>query len=60
MFPIVYSANSANVRHSIVDGKILMKDRQMLTVDEDAIRNEALNFSQVVRKFVIESGEQVQ
>lgn len=57
---LVYSANSANVRHTIVDGKILMKDRNMLTVNEDAIRKEALEFTKVVRSTVIESGEVVQ
>ncbi len=57
---LVYSANSANVRHTIVDGKILMKDRNMLTVDENAIRKEALEFTKVVRSTVIESGEVVQ
>lgn len=57
---LVYSANAANVRHTIVDGKILMKDRNMLTVDEDAIRKEALEFTKVVRSTVVESGEVVQ
>lgn len=57
---LVYSANSGNVRHTIVDGKVLMKDREMLTVDEDAIRNEALEFTKIVRKAVVESGEIVQ
>jgi cytosine/adenosine deaminase-related metal-dependent hydrolase len=57
---LVYSANSANVRHTIVDGKIIMKDRDMLTVDEDKIREEALAFTEVVRKTVVEAGEVVQ
>ncbi|MCG9598535.1 amidohydrolase [Vibrio sp. Isolate25] len=57
---LVYSANSGNVRHSIVDGKILMEDRKMLTVNEAAIRKEALEFTEVVRETVIESGEVVQ
>ena len=57
---LVYSANSGNVRHTIVDGKILMKDRKMLTVDEDAIRNEAIEFTYIVRDTVIKSGEIVQ
>ncbi len=43
---LVYSANSGNVRHTIVDGKIIMQDRDMLTVDEDKIRQEALGFYQ--------------
>ncbi|MEZ8106847.1 amidohydrolase [Vibrio cortegadensis] len=57
---LVYSANSANVRHSIVAGKVIMKDREMLTVDETKIREEALAFTEIVRKTVIESGETVQ
>ncbi|MGR5238331.1 amidohydrolase [Vibrio alfacsensis] len=57
---LVYSANSANVRHSIVDGKILMQDRQILTVDEKQIVKEAIEFTQKVRETVIESGEVVQ
>ncbi len=56
---LVYSANSGNVRHTIVDGKILMKDRKVLTVDEDAIRNEAIQYTQTVRDTVIKSGEEV-
>ncbi|MGL4733677.1 MAG: amidohydrolase [Enterovibrio sp.] len=54
---LVYGAYGANVRHTIVDGKILMQDRKLLTVDEHAIRNAALAFSEKVRKTVIESGE---
>lgn len=57
---LVYSANSANVRHSIVAGKVIMKDRKMLTIDETKIREEALAFTEIVRKTVIESGETVQ
>jgi len=57
---LVYSANSANVRHSIVDGNVLMKDRELLTVDEAEIREEALAFAEVVRRTVLESGETVQ
>lgn len=57
---LVYSANSANVRHSIVDGQLLMQDRNMLTVDEEMIRKEAIEFTKVVRDTVIASGEVVQ
>lgn len=56
---LVYSANAGNVKHSIVAGKILMQDREMLTVDEAQIRKEALDFTDVVRKTIIESGEVV-
>ena len=57
---LVYSANSGNVRHSIVDGKVIMKDREVLTVDESSVREEALAFTDVVRRTVLESGETVQ
>lgn len=57
---LVYSAYAANVKHTIVDGNMLMEDHNMLTVDETAIREEALAFADKVRKTVIESGEIIQ
>lgn len=57
---LVYSAYATNVKHTIVDGKLLMENRNMLTVDEDAIREEALKFADKVRMTVVESGEVVQ
>ena len=57
---LVYSAYPTNVRHAIVDGKILMEDKKVLTVDEDKIREEALKFTDIVRKTIIDSGEIVQ
>lgn len=57
---LVYSAYPTNVRHAIVDGKVLMEDKQILTVDEDDIREEALKFTDIVRKTIIDSGEIVQ
>ncbi|MFT5235182.1 MAG: 5-methylthioadenosine/S-adenosylhomocysteine deaminase [Shewanella sp.] len=56
---LVYSANSSNVKHAIVAGKILMEDREMLTVNEQEIIDEAIQFTHKVRKTVIESGEKV-
>jgi len=56
---LVYSANSGNVRHSIVAGKIIMQDRDMLTVNEKEIIAEAMKFTKKVRETVIASGEKV-
>lgn len=56
---LVYSAYATNVRHAIVDGKVLMQDRNILTVDEKSIVKEAQDFANKVRQTVIESGEQV-
>ena len=57
---LVYSAYPTNVRHAIVDGKVLMQDTKILTVDEDKIREEANKFTDIVRKTIIDSGEIVQ
>ncbi|WP_425357214.1 amidohydrolase [Vibrio tritonius] len=56
---LVYSANSANVKDSIVGGQIIMRNRVILTVDEDKIRQEAVDYTQVVKDAVIQSGEKV-
>ncbi|MGL4959475.1 MAG: amidohydrolase [Plesiomonas sp.] len=56
---LVYGAYGANVRHTIVDGKVLMQDRKVLTLDEDAVRKEAMAFADKVRQTVIASGEVV-
>ncbi|HDN2511490.1 MULTISPECIES: amidohydrolase [Providencia] len=56
---LVYGANGANVRHTIVDGKVLMQDRQLLTADEKVIIQEAQDFANKVRETVIASGEVV-
>lgn len=56
---LVYGANGANVRHTIVDGVILMEDRQLLTVDENEIIQDAQRFAEKVRETVRASGEEV-
>lgn len=56
---LVYGANGANVRHTIVDGNILMQDRKILTADENSIIKEAQDFANKVRETVVASGEVV-
>ena len=41
---LVESVSSQDVIHSIVDGKLLMKNREILTLDEEKIRFEANAF----------------
>jgi 5-methylthioadenosine/S-adenosylhomocysteine deaminase len=36
---LVYSANAADVTHTIVDGKLLMRERQLLTIDLEEVRS---------------------
>lgn len=38
---LVESVHAGDVRHSVIDGKIVMKDRQVLTMDEEKILYEA-------------------
>lgn len=56
---LVYGANGANVRHTIVDGVILMEDRQLLTVNENEIIQDAQRLAEKVRETVHASGEEV-
>lgn len=56
---LVYGANGANVRHTIVDGQVLMEDRKIITADEHAIIQEAQIFAKKVRETVIASGEAI-
>ncbi len=38
---VVYSAQSGNVKHVIVDGKVLMRDREVLSLDRGRILHDA-------------------
>jgi 5-methylthioadenosine/S-adenosylhomocysteine deaminase len=45
---IVYSLKSADVRTTVVGGKVLMEDRRMLTLDEPAILAKAAEYSKQI------------
>jgi len=49
---IVYAAKSSDVRHTICHGKVLMRDRHLLTVDEDAVKAEAQRYAAEVGRFL--------
>jgi len=38
---IVYAASHDNIETVIIDGRVVMRDRELLTVDEQAVRSEA-------------------
>ncbi|WP_255198298.1 amidohydrolase [Halorarius litoreus] len=38
---LVYAATGSDVRHTLCDGQVLMRDREVLTLDERAVREEA-------------------
>lgn len=43
---LIYSAQGADVKTSIIDGQIVMKDRQVLTIDEEKVMYEAYRYAQ--------------
>jgi 5-methylthioadenosine/S-adenosylhomocysteine deaminase len=38
---LVYAAKGADVRHSVIEGRVVMRDRKLLTLDEAAVLAEA-------------------
>ena len=53
---LVYSAYPTDVRHSIVHGRLLMEDREVLTVDENSIIKQAHSFSEKIKRALIKQG----
>jgi len=51
---IVYAAKSTDVTHVMVNGNWLMKERQLLTIDESSLLTEAKAFAARVDKFLME------
>ncbi|HEY8549787.1 MAG TPA: amidohydrolase [Vicinamibacterales bacterium] len=49
---LVYTAHGGDVTTTIVNGKILMRDRRMLTLDADAVLREARSAADAVRAAV--------
>jgi len=47
---LVYAASGADVRTSIIDGKIVMKDRMILTMDVDAAMDAVAEIASSIRK----------
>jgi 5-methylthioadenosine/S-adenosylhomocysteine deaminase len=49
---LVYAARGEDVRTVMVNGRVLMRDRKMLTLDEPAVLAEARKFADLVRSAV--------
>jgi len=49
---IVYAGKSTDVAHVMCNGKWLMRDRQVLTVDEAAVKREAADYARRVDAFL--------
>jgi len=50
---LVYSANGADVKDVIVDGKVLMKEREFATIDADEVMGKVKEISEGLRNFGI-------
>jgi 5-methylthioadenosine/S-adenosylhomocysteine deaminase len=49
---LVYGARAADVRHVLVDGRVLVRDRALLTLDEEAILTRAQAISARIDEFL--------
>lgn len=47
---LVYAANSSDACTTIVGGKVLMENRELLTIDEEKLRFEALKAAEILTK----------
>lgn len=54
---LVYGARSADVRDTLVDGRFLMRDRQLLTLDEQAVLEQACAIAARIDTFLAEREE---
>ncbi len=50
---LVYAAKSTDVRDLLVNGRPLMRDRQLLTLDEETLKAEAEKFARRIDSFLI-------
>lgn len=51
---LVYSARSSDVRHVLVDGRFLLRDRVLQTLNEDEVRQNAVTIAQNINQFLSE------
>jgi 5-methylthioadenosine/S-adenosylhomocysteine deaminase len=50
---LVYGTKSTDVRHVLVNGRVLLRDGNLLTVDEDALLEEAQDLSKKISAFFV-------
>jgi putative selenium metabolism protein SsnA len=56
---VIFGVDGSNVTHTICGGKVLMKDRELVGLDEEAIAAKAMELSRLVWKRVQELGDSV-
>jgi len=55
---VVYAAEASDVETVIIDGQVVMRDRQLLTLDEQTIINQAQDEARQLAKIVEASKRQ--
>ena len=53
---LVYTTKASDVRHVVVEGRVLMRDRRLLTLDEAAIKRESEMWGARVRRSLAPAG----
>jgi 5-methylthioadenosine/S-adenosylhomocysteine deaminase len=53
---LVYAARGSDVRHTVCDGRVLMRDRELLTLDEPAVRATADRRARALTERAAEEG----
>jgi len=56
---IIYAAKSTDISHVMVNGKWLMKDHELLTLDQEALIREAQKYAKKIDAFLIEREQSV-
>ena len=56
---IIYAAKSTDISHMMVNGQWLMRDRELLTLDESALISEAQGYAEKIDAFLIEREQSV-
>jgi len=57
---VVYGANPSNVKHSIINGRFVMKNRSLLTLDQDEILDAANDYMKQVTAVLTDMALEIQ
>jgi len=50
---LVYAARSSDVRHVVINGRVVLRDRDLLTVDEETVLKEAGQLARKINRFFV-------
>jgi 5-methylthioadenosine/S-adenosylhomocysteine deaminase len=53
---LVYATKAADVESVVINGRIVMRDRRLLTLDETTVKNDARAFRDKIMRSVSNSG----